>query len=191
MANKNLKNKKALIGVTGGIAIYKICALVRLLLKSDVQVKVVMTENATKFVSPMTFQTLTGFPTYVSMFPPKDPNALDHINLARWTDIFILAPATANTIGKIANGIGDNLLTTVILALPEKTPLIIAPAMNVNMWENVFMQENVKKLQKRKNCYIIGPTTGLLAEGIRAKGRMVEAEEIFQFTKEILSKKKR
>jgi phosphopantothenoylcysteine decarboxylase/phosphopantothenate--cysteine ligase len=190
MANKDLKNKKILIGVTGGIAIYKICALVRLFIKSGAQVKVVMTENATKFISPMTFQTLTGFPTYVSMFPPTDPNALDHINLARWADIFILAPATANTIGKIANGIGDNLLTTVILALPEKTPLIIAPAMNVNMWENIFIQENIKKLKKRENCYIIGPTIGLLAEGIKAKGRMVEVEEIFEISKKILSKKR-
>jgi phosphopantothenoylcysteine decarboxylase/phosphopantothenate--cysteine ligase len=190
MANKDLKNKKILIGVTGGIAIYKICALVRLFIKSGAQVKVVMTENATKFISPMTFQTLTGFSTYVSMFPPTDPNALDHINLARWADIFILAPATANTIGKIANGIGDNLLTTVILALPEKTPLIIAPAMNVNMWENIFTQENIKKLKKRKNCYIIGPTIGLLAEGIKAKGRMVEVEEIFEISKKILSKKR-
>jgi len=190
MTNKNLANKKILIGVTGGIAIYKICALARLFLKNGAQVKVVMTENATKFISPMTFQTLTGFPTYVSMFPPTDPNALDHINLARWADVFILAPATANTIGKIANGIGDNLLTTVILALPEKTPLVIAPAMNVNMWENVFTQENIKKLGKRKNCYIIGPTIGLLAEGIKGKGRMVEPEEIFKITKKILSKNK-
>jgi len=186
-----MKNKKILIGVTGGIAIYKICALVRLFLKNDAQVKVVMTENATKFISPMTFQTLTRSPAYVSMFPSTDPNALDHINLARWADVFILAPATANTIGKIVNGIGDNLLTTVILALPEKTPLVIVPAMNVNMWENVFMQENIKKLKKRRNCHIIGPTTGLLTEGIRGKGRMVEVEEIFKTTKKILLKKKR
>jgi len=191
MPNKNLKNKKILIGVTGGIAIYKICTLVRLFVKDGAQVKVVMTENAAKFISPMTFQTLTGFPTYVSMFPPRDSNALDHINLARWADVLILAPATANTIGKIANGIGDNLLTTVILALPEKTPLVIAPTMNVNMWENVLTQENIKKLKKRDNCYIIGPTTGLLAEGIKGKGRMVEPEEIFKITKKILSKKKR
>ncbi|MDI6602872.1 MAG: flavoprotein [Patescibacteria group bacterium] len=189
MANKNLRNKKILIGVTGGIAIYKICTLVRLFIKSSAQVKVVMTENATKFVAPMTFQTLTGFPTYVSSFPPTDFNCLDHINLANWADIFILAPATANTIGKIANGIGDNLLTTVILALPEKISLIIAPAMNVNMWKNIFLQENIRKLQKRKNCYIIGPTIGMLAEGIKAKGRMVEVEEIFQLAKKIILKK--
>jgi len=186
-----MKNKKILIGVTGGIAIYKICALVRLFLKNDANVRVVMTENATKFISPMTFQTLIHSPTYVSMFPPTDPNALDHINLARWADIVVLAPATANTIGKIVNGIGDNLLTTVMLAIPEKTPLVIAPAMNVNMWENVFMQENIKKLEKRNNCYIVGPVTGLLAEGVIGKGRMVEVEEIFKTTKKILLKKKR
>ena len=185
-----MKNKKILIGITSGIAIYKICSLVRLFFKNNAQVKIVMTENATKLISPSLFQSLTHSPVYVSMFPPKDPNALDHLNLAQWPDIVILAPATANTIGKLANGISDNLLTTVILALPEKIPLVIAPAMNVNMWENVFVQENIKKLKKRAHCYIIGPTAGLLAEGTKGKGRMVEIDEIFKITKKILSEKK-
>jgi phosphopantothenoylcysteine decarboxylase/phosphopantothenate--cysteine ligase len=189
MTEENIKNKKILIGITAGIAIYKICTLVRLFVRNGAQVKVIMTENATKLVSPTTFQALTGSPVYVSMFPPTDFNALDHINLANWADIFILVPATANTIGKIVNGIGDNLLTTVILALPQHIPLIVAPAMNVNMWENIFVQENIKKLKKRKNCYIIGPTTGILAEGIKGRGRMVEPEEIFKLIKKIFSKK--
>ena len=191
MASENIKNKKILIGVTAGIAIYKICSLVRLFLKNGAQVKVVMTENATRLVSPTTFQALTNSQVYVSMFPPTDPNALDHINLAKWADIFVLAPATANTIGKIANGICDNLLTTIIVALPEKTPLIIAPAMNVNMWENPFVQENIKKLKKRKNLFIIEPAKGILAEGVVGKGRMVEIEEIFKFVKKFLQKNER
>ncbi len=184
-----MKNKKIIIGISGGIAMYKMCSLIRLFLKNEAQVKVVMTENATKFTSPLTFQALTNSPVYLSMFPPTDPNALDHLNLANWADVFILAPATTNTIGKIANGIGDNLLTTVILALPEKTPLIIVPAMNVNMWGNPVVKENIKKMKKRKNCHLIGPAIGVLVEAKKGKGRMVEAEEIFKFAKKILSRK--
>jgi phosphopantothenoylcysteine decarboxylase/phosphopantothenate--cysteine ligase len=184
-----MKNRKILIGISSGIAIYKICALVRLFIKNGDQVKVIMSENATKLISPLVFQALIHSPVYVKMFEPITLTGLAHIELAKWADIFILAPATANTIGKIANGICDNLLTTTILALPEKTPLIIAPAMNVNMWENLFVQENIKKLKKRKNLFIIGPAKGILAEGVVGKGRMVEIEEIFKIVKKILTKK--
>lgn len=183
---KNLKNKKIVIGVSSGVAIYKICTLVRLFLRNEFQVKVVMSENATKLVSPLMFQALTHFPVYASMFNPLSPNGLDHINLSEWGDIFILAPATANTIGKIANGIADNLLTTTILALPEKTPLIVVPAMNDNMWKNIFTQENVKKLEKRKNCYMIEPVEGTLASGKIGEGKMVEIEKIFEEAKKYL-----
>ncbi len=188
MSDKNLKNKKILIGVSSGIAIYKICSLVRLFLKSGSQVKVVITENAAKLISPLTFQVLTQSPIYISMFKPISSEKIEHIYLADWAEIFILAPATANTIGKIANGIADNLLTTVVMALPETTPLIVAPAMDVNMWKNVFVQENIKKLKKRKNCYVIKPVKGRLASGKIGEGRMVEIEEIFKTTKKILLK---
>ncbi|MBZ9571933.1 hypothetical protein KJA15_01165 [Patescibacteria group bacterium] len=190
MSDESLENKKILIGISGGIAMYKICSLVRLLVRNRVQVKVVMTENATKFISPLVFQSLTQSPVYVSMFNPirLGFNDLKHIKLAKWLDIFILAPATANTIGKITNGIADNLLTTVISALPEKIPLIVIPAMNVNMWKNVFVQENIKKLRKRNNCYIVGPIKGRLASGEIGEGRMVEIEEIFKITKKLLLK---
>jgi phosphopantothenoylcysteine decarboxylase/phosphopantothenate--cysteine ligase len=183
---KNLRNKKIIVGVSGGVAIYKICALIRLFLKNEAQVRVVMSENATKLISPLMFQTLTHFPAYTSMFEPISPNGLDHINLAEWGDIFILAPATANTIAKVVNGIADNLLTSVILALPEKTPLIVVPAMNDNMWKNIFTQENIKKLEKRKNCYIIEPIKGTLASGKVGEGKMVEIEKIFEETKKYL-----
>lgn len=185
-----MRNKNILIGISAGIAIYKICSLVRLLIKNGVKVKVVMSENATKLISPLVFQGLTQSLVYFSNCPPHDSNGLDHINLANWADMLILAPATANTIGKIANGIGDNLLTTVILALPEKTPLVIVPAMNVNMWKNPFLQENIKKLKKRKNCYLVGPAKGVLAEGIEGEGRMVENKEIFATVQKIFLKKK-
>jgi phosphopantothenoylcysteine decarboxylase/phosphopantothenate--cysteine ligase len=183
---KNLKNKKIIVGVSGGVAIYKICALIRLFLKNEAQVRVVMSENATKLISPVMFQTLTHFPVYTSMFEPVSPNALDHINVAEWGDIFILAPATANTIAKVVNGIADNLLTSVILALPEKTPLVVVPAMNDNMWKNIFTQENVKKLEKRKDCHVIEPVKGVLASGKVGEGKMVEVEKIFEVAKKVL-----
>lgn len=183
---KNLKNKKIIIGVSGGVAIYKICALIRLFLKNQAQVRVVMTENAAKLISPLMFQTLTHFPVYSSMFEPVSPNGLDHINLGEWADIFILAPATANTIAKVVNGIADNLLTSVILALPETTPLVVVPAMNDNMWKNVFTQENMKKLEKRKDCHVIKPVKGTLASGKVGTGKMVEIEQIFEDTKKYI-----
>lgn len=176
-----MKNKKILVGISAGISIYKTCLLVRLFMKQEAQVKVVMTEAAAKLISPVVFRSLTQSPVYVSMFDPEQ--GLEHINLAKWADVFVLAPATANTIGKLAQGLADNLLTTIILALPEKTPLIIAPAMNENMWKNVFVKENVAKLKKRKNCLIAGPKTGILADGTEGEGRMVEPEEIFKVVK--------
>ena len=188
MGNKDLKNKKILIGISSGIAIYKICSLIRLFMRNEVQVKIVMTENATKLISPVVFQSLTQSPVYTSMFNPISSDKIEHIYLSEWADVFILTPATANTIGKIVNGIADNLLTSVILALPEKTPLIVVPAMNENMWGNVFLQENIKKLKKRKNCYIVKPGKGLLASGKVGKGRMAEIEEIFKITQKLLAR---
>ncbi len=188
MSKKSLANKNITIGISGGIAIYKICSLARLFIREGAQVKIVMTKNATKLISPLVFQSLTQSPVYVSMFKALTPSsdALKHISLSKWTDVFVLAPATANTISKIASGIADNLLTTMILALPEKTPLVIVPAMNTNMWKNVFVQDNVKKLKKRKNCYIVGPIKGKLASGDKGEGRMVKIEEIFKAVKKVL-----
>jgi len=188
--DKLLKNKKILIGISSGAAIYKICTLVRFFKRNKAEVKIVMTENATKLVSPLLFQSLSNFPVYVSMFQPISSNQIEHIKLSQWTDIFIVAPATANTIGKLANGIADNLLTTVFLTLPQKTPVLIVSAMETNMWENVFVQENIKKLRKRGNCYIIETAEGVLASGKVGKGRMAEIEEIFKIVQKILKKKK-
>ncbi len=178
-----MKNKKILIGVSAGISIYKTCLLARLFMKQGAEVRVVMTENAAKLISPLVFRSLTRSPVYVSIFDSEE--SLGHINLAKWADVFVLTPATANTIGKIAQGLADNLLTTLILALPEKTPLLIAPAMNDNMWKNVFVKENAARLKKRKNCYIVGPETGVLADGTEGEGRMTEVEEIFKVVKKI------
>jgi phosphopantothenoylcysteine decarboxylase/phosphopantothenate--cysteine ligase len=147
-----------------------------------------MTENATKLISPVVFQSLAQSSVYTSMFKPMSSEKIEHIDLAGWSDLFLLAPATANTIGKITSGIGDNLLTTTILALPEETPLVVAPAMNDNMWKNIFVQENIKKMEKRKNCYIIEPIKGSLASGKIGEGKMEGPKEIFEFIKKLLSK---
>lgn len=171
---KTMNGKKILVGVTGGIAAYKTCELIRLLVKQNCTAKVVMTENAAKLVSPLIFEALSGNPVHIDVFG----NGIDHIRLAKWADAVIVAPATANTIGKVANGIADNLLTTVVMALPETTPLFFAPAMNVNMWNNVFNQKNLDKIKLRANLYLIGPENGPLADGTVAVGRMSEPSAI-------------
>ena len=181
-----MKNKKILIGITGGIAIYKTCSLIRMFIKNGAEVKVVMTDSATKLISPIAFHSLSGNPVYVKIFEPIKKNAVDHINLTDWCDIFILAPVTANTIGKIANGIADNLLTTTIIALPKEKPVLIAPAMNTNMWENEFVKKNIETIKKTNNYYIVEPEIGLLAEGHRGKGALADITKIFDKSKEIL-----
>ncbi len=169
-----MNNKNIIVGVTGGIAAYKTCELVRLLAKQNCAVKIIMTENAAKLVSPLVFEALSGSPVHIATFG----NGIDHIALAKWTDALIISPVTANTIAKIANGIADNLLTTAVTALPEASPIFLAPAMNVNMWKNVFNQKNIKKLSLRKNLFVIGPETGPLADGTVAAGRMAEPPAI-------------
>lgn len=176
-----MENKKILLGVTGGIAIYKTCELVRLLMKNKNQVKVIMTQNATQMISPVVFRTLSRSCVYVDTFADAAGGAVEHISLANWAQAAIIAPATANTIGKIANGIADNLLTTVVMALSESKLLFVAPAMNSNMWDSVFVQENTKKMACRKNCFVVGPAKGELACGASGAGRMVEPAEIFEF----------
>ena len=175
-----MQNKKILIGITGGIAIYKICNLIRLLVKKENQVKVIMTENAAKLISPLVLQSLSRSTVYVDTFALAREGDIEHIGLAKWADAVVIAPATANTIGKFANGIADNLLTTTMLALPESTPLFVAPAMNVNMWNNVFVKENMGKVALRKNCFVIGPEAGELANGTVGMGRMSEPETIME-----------
>lgn len=183
----NLENKKILIGITAGIASYKICSLIRMFIKNGAKVRVVMTDSATKFVSPLVFQSLSKGMVYVDMFKPFKEDTIGHISLADWCDIFILAPATANTIGKIANGIADNLLTTVIMALPKEKHVIIAPAMNTNMWENTIVQKNIEYIRGIKNYHIVDPEVGLLAEGKEGKGVLADIAEIFDKSKEILN----
>ena len=180
-----LKNKNILIGITGGIAAYKICSLIRLFKKSEANVKIIVTPSALNFVTKLTLQTLSNNEVYLENFQ-IDEYKPEHISLCDEADIFIIAPATANTISKIANGICDNLLTSTACAF--KKTMLIAPAMNTGMWENPFVQDNIKKLQN--NGYnILNPETGFLACGTSGVGRMVEIEDIYEKTCEILNQK--
>src|SRR5512141_1974213 len=164
------------LGVTGGIACYKAVELVRLLVKDDFVVQVVMTRGAMEFVTPLTFQTLSGHPIASETFNLTQESEIGHINLADSADLFVIAPATANVIGKIAAGIADDLLTTVLMA--TKAPVLIAPAMNIHMYENSILQENLRKL-RRVGYHFIEPAEGFLACGYQGKGRLPEPENIF------------
>ena len=181
----NIKSTKILVGVTGGIAVYKVCSLVTSLLKEGAEVRVVMTDSATKFVTPLTFQALTNKPVYHDLWNQYDQNSVEHIDIAHWPDVVILAPATANTISKLAHGIADNLLTTVMLALLPKTPVIVAPAMNTNMWNNLIINENVKKLKSLKNFTVLDPRSGVLACRDEGAGKIPSNESIVDAIKSL------
>ncbi len=170
-----LKGKKILLGITGGIASYKSVELLRLLIKNNAVVNVVMTESATKFVTPMTFQTLSMNPVLTDTFDTAHGVEIKHISLPQECDAFVIAPATANIIGKIAGGIGDDLLTSMVLACTK--PILIVPSMNNFMWENKIVQGNIRKL-KEHGFIIMEPSEGFLACGYEGKGRMPEPEEI-------------
>ncbi len=179
-----LSDKKILIGITGGIAAYKACELIRLFQKAGAQVRVIMTPNATKFITPLTVSALSGSNTIVDMFN-KECSGIDHIECARWADLFVVAPASANTIAKIAFGIADNFLTTAVLA--TEAPLLIAPAMNVKMYQNQATQDNIQTL-KNRGIHIIGPAVGYQACGEIGSGRMEDPLEIFKAAASILIK---
>ena len=182
---KNLNGKNILLGVTGGISAYKSCELSRLLIKDGADVNVVMTSNAEKFVSALTFQYLTGNKVSNDMYDVSDPK-ISHIDLADKADLIIICPATANFISKFANGIADNLLLNILLA--TKVQIIVCPAMNVNMYENKIIQENITRL-KKNGVIFIEPETGQLACGWEGKGRLAEIENILKFIKKKLQNK--
>lgn len=179
-----LKDKRILLGVTGGIAAYKVCALASHLTQAGAQVDVVMTEAATHFVTPLTFQSLTGRPVYTTMWGALDaalgedavlPTHVVHVGLAEAADLLVIAPATANTMAKLAHGLADNLLTT--LALAARCPLLLVPAMDVEMWGHAATQANVATLRER-SARFAGPARGRMASGLEGEGRMVEPGEI-------------
>ena len=172
-----LIGRKLLLGITGGIAAYKSAELVRRLRASGVEVQVVMTAAAGQFITPMTLQALSGRPVRSDLFDPAHEAAMGHIELARWTDLVLVAPASADFMARLAAGMGDDLLTTLCLA--TRAPLVVAPAMNQAMWRNPATQDNAALLQKR-GIVIWGPAEGDQACGEQGPGRMLEAEDLWQ-----------
>ncbi|MDO9694898.1 MAG: bifunctional phosphopantothenoylcysteine decarboxylase/phosphopantothenate--cysteine ligase CoaBC [Candidatus Latescibacteria bacterium] len=175
--------KKILLGVTGSIAAYKALDLASRLCKKGHRVTAVMTRSACQLVGPASFESLTGNPAALELFPRQKPQQIEHISLAQWADLVLVAPATANFLGKAANGIADDLLTTVAMA--ATAPILIAPAMNVNMWQAQAVQENLKKL-KAFGWKIIEPESGRLACGDTGKGRLAPLEAIEKAIEEAL-----
>ena len=169
--------KNILVGVTGGIAAFKSASIVSLLKKKGYNVKVVMTENATNIIGPLTLETLSKNRVYVDMWDKNPHYEVEHISLSDWADIVLIAPATYNIIGKVANGIADDMLSTILSAVSLRKPVFFALAMNVNMYENPILNENINKL-KTYGYRFIDTNEGLLACNYEAKGRMKEPEEI-------------
>jgi phosphopantothenoylcysteine decarboxylase/phosphopantothenate--cysteine ligase len=174
------------LGVTGGIASYKAVELVRLLVKTGFAVQVIMTRGAMEFVTPLTFQTISGRAVATETFNLTQESEIGHIRLADSADLFVIAPATANVIGKLAAGIADDLLTTVLMA--TQAPILVAPAMNIHMYENPLLQENLRKL-RRCGYAIMEPEEGYLACGYEGKGRLPEPEKIVEEIERLLKPK--
>ncbi len=173
-----LKNKTVLLGVTGSIAAYKIANLASALKKQHADVHVLMTKNATNFINPITFESLTGNKCLVDTFDRNFQFQVEHVSIAKKADVVMLAPASANVIGKIAHGIADDMLTTTIMAC--KCPVYISPAMNTNMYENPILQDNLKML-KKYGYHIIEPASGYLACGDTGAGKMPEPDVLMEF----------
>jgi phosphopantothenoylcysteine decarboxylase/phosphopantothenate--cysteine ligase len=178
-----MNGKKILVGVTGGIAAYKVPLLVRLLVKSGAEVKVVSTESAFDFVTELTLSTVSKN-SVISTFSDNAGNWNSHVDLGLWADAFVVSPATANSIGKMANGLCDNILLATYLS--AKCPVVLAPAMDLDMLKHPAVQKNIETVKSFGNS-IIEPNDGDLASGLVGKGRMAEPEEIFQFLNKLLN----
>lgn len=178
-----LKDKNIVIGMTGGIACYKVCELITHLVREGVNVEVVMTKNATEFITPLTIETLSKHKVITDMFEKKSHVEVEHISLARKADLIVVVPATANIIGKVANGIADDMLSTTIMATPAK--VVFAPAMNNEMYNNVIVQDNIAKL-KDYGYYFINPIEGNLACGYKAVGKLANKNTIIENIENLL-----
>lgn len=173
-----LENKKIVLGISGGIAAFKAAEIASMLRKRGAEVKCIMTDHATEFITPLTMREISGNPVAVSMFGDIPEFNVEHIALAQWADVFVIAPATANIIGKIAGGIADDMLTTTVMA--TTAPVVIAPAMNSNMYTNPIVQKNIAALREY-GYEIIEPATGHLACGVTGVGRLPEPEDIVDY----------
>ena len=182
----SLKSKKIILGVTGSIAAYKSAQIIRLLVKEGAEVKVIMTELAKEFITPLTLATLAKNPILVDFFDPTNGNWNSHVDLGLWADAYLIAPATANTIAKMAGGVADNLLLTTYLS--AKCPVFVAPAMDLDMFAHPATQKNIELLKSIGN-QIIEPGTGELASGLEGKGRMEEPDKIVTFLDDFFNEK--
>jgi phosphopantothenoylcysteine decarboxylase/phosphopantothenate--cysteine ligase len=183
-----LKGRKILVGVTGGIAAYKTASVIRLLIREGAEVKVIMTDHAREFITPLTLSTLSMNPVLTKFFNPENGNWNSHIELGLWADLFLIAPATANSIAKMANGIADNLLLATCLS--ARCPVFIAPSMDGDMLKHPATIINIETLKAFGNK-ILEPSTGDLASGLKGKGRMAEPDEIVKEIKDFFTKKKK
>ena len=178
-----LKNKKIVIGITGGIACYKVCEIISHLVRDGANVDVIMTKNATEFITPLTIETLSKNKVVIDMFEKKEHVEVEHISLAKKADLILVVPATANIIGKVANGIADDMLSTIIMATTAK--VLFSPAMNNEMYNNKIVQDNISKL-KKYGYEFINPVEGNLACGYKAIGKLAKKETIIEFINKIL-----
>ena len=172
----SLCNKRILVGISGGIAAYKIPELIRSLVKAGAEVRVATTQNALQFVTELTLQTVSGCSVYSDVFAAINAHATEHISLPEWANAMIVAPATANVLCKMANGIADDALTTTICSCVARKPIVVAPAMNDKMWENPAVQKAVENIRSWEHIHVVEPEEGLLACGTSGKGRMAEVE---------------
>lgn len=178
-----LKDKNIVIGMTGGIACYKVCELITHLVREGANVEVIMTKNATEFITPLTIETLSKHKVIIDMFEKKSHVEVEHISFARKADLIVVVPATANIIGKVANGIADDMLSTTIMATPAK--VVFAPAMNNEMYNNAIVQDNIAKL-KSYGYYFINPIEGNLACGYKAVGKLASKNTIIEKIENLL-----
>ena len=182
-----LKGKHILIGITGGIAAYKTATIIRLLVKDGADVRVIMTDHAKEFITPLTLATLSKNPVYTEFFDPGNGDWNSHVDLGLWAHILLIAPATANTIAKMANGVADNLLLTTYLS--ARCPVFVAPSMDMDMLNHPATIINIETLKAFGNS-ILEPASGELASGLSGKGRMAEPDEIVKEILNFFAKKK-
>jgi phosphopantothenoylcysteine synthetase/decarboxylase len=181
-----LEGRRVIVAVTGGIASYKSATLVSRLVQRGAAVRVIMTEAATRFVAPLTFQSLSGQSVLTSIWDADDRPDSQHIGLARWCELMIIAPATANTIARMAHGLCDDVVSLAAAALPRGTPLLLAPAMNADMWANPIVQRNLTTLREVLGCATVGPEEGWQACRTQGQGRMSEPDDILAAAETLL-----
>ncbi|MCC7147084.1 MAG: phosphopantothenoylcysteine decarboxylase [Phycisphaeraceae bacterium] len=180
------KDRKIVLAVSGGIACYKSAALASRLVQAGAQLQVLMTEAATHFVGPLTFQTLSSRPVITSIWQPQESFDSEHVTTARWAQLVIVAPCTSNTLAKIAAGLADDVVSLTLAALPRTTPVLLAPAMNAQMWESPITQRNLKTVRELLGHQTVGPDEGWQACRTVGPGRMSEPDAIFAAAEKLL-----